>query len=105
MLLKHYFCGRRGGKPLSEAIRPDYTTKKCPENTQPCSESTSLENTFCVAEEDLSECPFTNLFFKVKGERRYYENTHAFVSKDVESFIFVGDKNSDNFPIMRTQTS
>ena len=41
------YCGRRGGDPFLNATRPDFQTKHCPSGTLPCSNSTSLENTFC----------------------------------------------------------
>lgn len=39
-------CGKRGGKPFVDAIRPN-SDGDCPSNTVPCSAYTSPENTIC----------------------------------------------------------
>ena len=42
------------------AVRPDPTTKKCPNGTVPCSEKTPPDETICVTEEQKeSQCPIT----------------------------------------------
>ncbi len=51
-------CGRRGGSPFLTAIRPDPITKLCPDNYEPCSSFTSVENTICYTL-DKSNCPIT----------------------------------------------
>lgn len=47
-------CGRRGGLPFVDTLRPN-SDGQCPPKTVPCSMNTSLENTICV-EQDESEC-------------------------------------------------
>ena len=44
-------CGKRGGKPFIEAVRPN-SEGICPDFTLPCSTYTSLENTICMTMED-----------------------------------------------------
>jgi hypothetical protein len=40
-------CGKKGGPSFLNATRPDFNSKLCPENTLPCSNLTSPENTLC----------------------------------------------------------
>ena len=58
-------CGRRGGLPFTDTLRPN-NDGQCPPKTVPCSTKTSPENTICV-EQDESErgiadnCPITEI--------------------------------------------
>ena len=45
-------CGKRGGKPFVDVIRPN-TDGDCPSNTVPCSAFTSPENTICSDAKEL----------------------------------------------------
>ena len=57
-------CGKRGGKPFVDAIRPN-SDGDCPSNTVPCSKFTSPENTICSEAKELDnhstpvDCPIT----------------------------------------------
>lgn len=54
-------CGRRGSINFLNAIRPDFITKKCPQDLVPCSDMTSLDDTICVEESKKeAECPIIN---------------------------------------------
>ena len=58
-------CGRRGGRPFFDTLRPDIDGE-CPAKTVPCSQNTSPENTICI-EQDKTEneimdfCPITEI--------------------------------------------
>ena len=56
-------CGKRGGKPFIEALRPSANAETCPDETIPCSSTTSIENTICVSREDKEAglCPITEI--------------------------------------------
>jgi hypothetical protein len=58
-------CGKRGGRPFLEAIRPDPVTLACPTGTEKCSDQTTADNTICfdstLYKED--ECPITKFEF------------------------------------------
>lgn len=60
-------CGKRGGKPFVDVIRPDQKTGKCPGELRPCSLNSPTQNTICVKSEDKpSKCPIVDL--QVAGE-------------------------------------
>ena len=56
-------CGKRGGKPFKEALRPTLIDRACPEGTTPCSSATTIENTICISREDKDAglCPITEI--------------------------------------------
>ena len=57
------FCGRRGGLPFVDVLRPDPKTLNCPKGSEPCSNFTKPSNTICMSP-DLIEngiCPITSL--------------------------------------------
>jgi len=56
-------CGVRGGLPWKDVKRPDYSTKKCPNGTLPCSNQTSEQNTVCYPPAQHDQCPITDLKF------------------------------------------
>ena len=56
-------CGVRGGLPWKDVKRPDYSTKKCPSGTLPCSNQTSEQNTVCYPPAQHDQCPITDLKF------------------------------------------
>ena len=63
-------CGKRGGLPFIEAVRPDIETGECPEEFAPCSLLTSVEHTICydtnMPMED--QCPITAFEFFNKND-------------------------------------
>ena len=55
-------CGIRGGANYEQAIKPSFSSGLCPNGMAPCSNSTSIQNTFCYPEQELSTlCPITML--------------------------------------------
>ena len=53
-------CGKRGGLPFSQVVRPVNNT--CPEGTKPCTNRTSPENTVCYPpSEHATKCPINGL--------------------------------------------
>lgn len=62
-------CGKKGGPAFLNATRPDFDSKLCPNNTLPCSNSTSFENTLCYDKTQPrdSVCPITKFEFYATG--------------------------------------
>ena len=59
-------CGRRGGLPFVDTLRPN-SDGQCPPNTVPCSRNTSIDNTICVEQDEsecgiLDKCPITEIW-------------------------------------------
>ena len=53
-------CGKKGGLPFSQVVRPVNGT--CPEQTTPCTNQTSPENTICYPpSEHAQKCPINGL--------------------------------------------
>ena len=44
-------CGKRDGLPFTDVLRPDFRTGICPNETTPCSNRTSINNTVCYPKE------------------------------------------------------
>jgi hypothetical protein len=63
-----YVCGTRGGDSWVNVTRPDFETKKCPKDTEPCSKKTSVDNTVCYPKKDhASKCPINHFEFTKSG--------------------------------------
>jgi len=108
-MLEHYFCGDKGGKPFSAVTRVDPTTRECPSETAPCSNSTSPENTVCYPLDQFERsCPVTQILFVKEDQIATYQSDTATyriqeVEFGTEKEYFVTSKNStDNLPITTT---
>ena len=66
-------CGKRGGRPFTKALRPT-SNGSCPENSTPCSNVTSPENTICMYpnEKEKGLCPITEIKLVYENQ---YENS------------------------------
>ena len=42
-------------------------TKRCPEGTDPCSNSSSLDHTICYSGDRNENCPLTGVYFEMKS--------------------------------------
>ena len=63
-------CAKRGGRSFKNALRP-ISDGTCPENSIPCSNVTTLENTICIYPNEKAQglCPITEI--KLVYENQY----------------------------------
>ena len=97
-------CGKRGGKPFVDAIRPN-SEGACPSNTVKCSPFTSLENTICTEDVDLGDCPVTYLrLLKPNQEVQdvIVDNVDPVSFIETPEFKLVYSKGFDSLPIQST---
>ena len=95
------FCGRRGGLAFRDVIRVDAMTRKCPNETLPCSYNTGAEETVCYSEEDIRRglCPINYLNFTLKHTGFHVtENLHFESRKDGSGLPIVSTKLSPSQP-------
>lgn len=91
-------CGSRGAEPYATATRVDPGTTKCPESTNPCSSSTSPENTICT--NSAYDCPITDIKFIKAAETLpdgYQKKTW-----DTDWLLIYTTDGSDSLPVAST---
>ena len=102
-------CGKTLGTSFASAVRPNPTTKKCPDGWSPCSKYTSADNTICYradANTDKTKvCPITEIkykYFKTKDEAKKWAADDKY-DWDVEDYDgdlwMLWTRDADSLPI------
>ena len=78
-------CGTRGGYTFEQVQRPS-PEDGCPEGTSACS-ANSAENTVCYPQEELANCPITEIAI--------VNQTHGDSLKNDDAYTVVDYKTSD----------
>lgn len=100
----YYICGKKDGKSFVSVDRPDMENT-CPGLTEPCSNSTSPENTVCYPPEDhKTECPVTEAFFVFNdADETYYRNRGYEIESGMSPAVLVYSRETDARPITSTK--
>ena len=97
----HRICGKRGGDAFKDVTRPD-SSGQCPEDMQPCSSKTSVENTVCYPENDLDfSCPITDIDIVGSNEatQKQGHSASAYEAEPFGEVFVIWSKDVDSLPI------
>ena len=105
-------CGKRAGSDFENVVRPNSATGICPEDTSPCSNSTSLWNTVCYPQQQHEAfCPITEILVTDQATGDSLKNDPSytvvnFYTSDAKRMYLAYSKTvSDNLPITTTVLS
>ena len=95
-------CGKRGGKPFTETLRPTLDGA-CPSGTVPCSFNTSPENTICMSPEEKGLCPVTEIKLMNKTQAEVLDpEIYQTIDFKNDTVIVYSKTHLDNLPIKST---
>lgn len=92
-------CGRRGGVPFADVVRPDQDGV-CPTGTTPCNKNSSPENMIC--RHSGEECPLTTAYILPTEEISMIPPGRKKHALSEEYYVVYG-KTSDAKPVMEMQ--
>ena len=95
-------CGKRGGSNYLEAQQPDPNSGMCPGVLVPCSNKTSIQNTYCYhpRQERRNVCPITSVNFQRVGSPVIEDSIVIEWSSQLE---LVFSRDMDHGPISETR--